>query len=94
MACRSQNGHSGYVRQRSRRLAAESLPGRSMGLVITAAVMLALILLVTRMKRVLERPTPGTPGVTTAGMVALLAVGFWLGFIVRDGATYLLLVLY
>jgi uncharacterized protein len=74
-------------------LAAESLPGRSMALVITAAVMLALILLVTRMKRVLERPTLGTPGITTAGMVALLAVGFWLGFIVLDGATYLLLVL-
>ena len=74
-------------------LAAESLPGRSMALVITAAVMLALILLVTRMKRVLERPALGTPGITTAGMVALLAVGFWLGFIVLDGATYLLLVL-
>src|ERR1700691_2022307 len=74
-------------------LAAENLPGRSMALVITAAVMLALILLVTRMKRVLERPTLGTPRITTAGMVALLGVGFWLGFIVLDGATYLLLVL-
>ena len=74
-------------------LAAENLPGRSMALVITAAVMLALILLVTRMKRVLERPMLGTPGITTAGMVALLGVGFWLGFIVLDGATYLLLVL-
>src|ERR1700722_2966777 len=74
-------------------LAAESLPGRSMALVITAAVMLALILLVTRMKRVLERPTPGTTGITAMGMVALVFVGFWLGFIVLDGATYLLLVL-
>src|ERR1700723_3953177 len=74
-------------------LAAESLPGRSMALVITGAVMLALILLVTRMKRVLERPTLGTPGITTAGMVTLIFVGFWMGFIVLDGATYLLLVL-
>jgi uncharacterized protein len=74
-------------------LAAERLPGRGMALVITAAVMLAFILLVTRMKRVLEHPEPGIEGITTAGMVALLGVGFWLGFIVLDGATYLLLVL-
>jgi uncharacterized membrane protein YfcA len=50
-------------------------------------------LLVTKMKRVLEHPSPGVAGITTAGMFALLAVGFWLGFIVLDGATYLLLVL-
>jgi uncharacterized membrane protein YfcA len=74
-------------------LAAERLPGRSMALVITAAIMAALLLLVTKMKRVLERPSPGVAGSTTAGMIALLFVGFWLGFIVLDGATYLLLVL-
>jgi uncharacterized protein len=74
-------------------LAAERLPGRSMALVITAAVMLAFLMLVTRMKRVLEHPTAGAEGITTAGMVALVGVGFWLGFIVLDGATYLLLVL-
>jgi hypothetical protein len=74
-------------------LAAERIPGRSMALVITAAVMLALLLLVTKMKKVLERPTLGAAGITTAGMFALLGVGFWLGFIVLDGATYLLLVL-
>jgi uncharacterized membrane protein YfcA len=74
-------------------LAAERIPGRGMALVITAAVMLALLLLVTKMKKVLERPTLGAAGITTAGMFALLGVGFWLGFIVLDGATYLLLVL-
>jgi uncharacterized protein len=74
-------------------LAAERIPGRSMGLVITAAVMAALILMVTKMRSVLERPQTGTAGITTAGMFALLGVGFWLGFIVLDGATYLLLVL-
>jgi uncharacterized membrane protein YfcA len=74
-------------------LAAERLSGRSMGLVITAAVMAAFLLLVTKLKSVLERPTTGTPGINTAGMFALLGVGFWLGFIVLDGATYLLLVL-
>jgi uncharacterized membrane protein YfcA len=74
-------------------LAAERIPGRGMALVITTAVMLALLLLVTKMKKVLERPTLGAAGITTAGMFALLGVGFWLGFIVLDGATYLLLVL-
>jgi uncharacterized protein len=74
-------------------LAAERIPGRGMALVITAAVMLALLLLVTKMKKVLERPTLGAAGITTGGMFALLGVGFWLGFIVLDGATYLLLVL-
>jgi hypothetical protein len=74
-------------------LAAERLPGRSMALVITMAVMAAFLLLVTKMKRVLEHPKPGVAGITAAGMVTLLGVGFWLGFIVLDGATYLLLVL-
>jgi uncharacterized membrane protein YfcA len=74
-------------------LAAERLPGRGMALVIMGAVMAALILLVTRMKRVLERTMSGPSGITTTGMFALVGVGFWLGFIVLDGATYLLLVL-
>src|ERR1700677_4266076 len=74
-------------------LAAERIPGRSMALVITAAVMAALLLLVFKMKRVLEHPSPGVAGITPAGMFALLFVGFWMGFIVLDGATYLLLVL-
>jgi uncharacterized membrane protein YfcA len=74
-------------------LAAEKIPGRSMALVITLAVIAAFLLLVFKMKRVLERPSPGEAGFTTAGMIALVGVGFWLGFIVLDGATYLLLVL-
>jgi uncharacterized membrane protein YfcA len=74
-------------------LAAERIPGRSMALVITAAVMVALLLLVFKMKKVREHPSPGVAGITTAGMFALLFVGFWMGFIVLDGATYLLLVL-
>jgi uncharacterized protein len=74
-------------------LAAETLPGRSMALVITGAVMAALLLLVFKMKKVLEHPSPGVAGITPAGLFALLFVGFWMGFIVLDGATYLLLVL-
>lgn len=74
-------------------LAAERLPSRGMAMAIMAAVMAALILLVTKLKSVLERPQIGEPRLNAAGMVALLGVGFWLGFIVLDGATYLLLVL-
>jgi hypothetical protein len=74
-------------------LAAESLPGRGMALVIMGAVMAALVVLVTKLKKVLERVMSGPSGITTPGMFALVGVGFWLGFIVLDGATYLLLVL-
>jgi hypothetical protein len=74
-------------------LAAEKIPGRSMALIITAAVLAALLLLVTKMRRVIERPRAGVARITTAGLFVLLGVGFWLGFIVLDGATYLLLVL-
>ena len=74
-------------------LAAERIPGRSMALLITMAVVAAFLLLVFKMKRVLERPATGEARITTAGMIALVGVGFWLGFIVLDGATYLLLVL-
>src|SRR6202451_2200724 len=45
-------------------LAAERLPGRGMALVIMGAIMAALILLVTRMKRVLEREVSGPSGIT------------------------------
>jgi uncharacterized membrane protein YfcA len=74
-------------------LAAKKIPGRGMALVITAAVVAAFLLLVTRMRSVIERPQVDLSRITTVGMFALLGVGFWLGFIVLDGATYLLLVL-
>ena len=74
-------------------LAAQRISARSMGLVITVAVLAALLLLLTKMRTVIERPQTGTARINAAGMFALLGVGFWLGFIVLDGATYLLLVL-
>jgi uncharacterized protein len=74
-------------------LAAERLPSRGMALVITAAVMAAFLLLVTKLRKVIERPQASDARITAAGLFALLGVGFWLGFIVLDGATYLLLVL-
>ena len=73
-------------------LAAERIPRRDMALVITAAVLAALLLLFTKLRSVLERPSDRAACISTAGLIALFGVGFWLGFIILDGATYLLLV--
>jgi len=74
-------------------LLAERLGNRQMGLAITAAVMLALLLLFTKIKQALLREIDALPSVSTKALVATFLVGVWLGFIVLDGATYLLLVL-
>ena len=74
-------------------LAAQMISPGNMALVITAAVLIALILLLTKLRSALERPSNATPRIGKAGLVALLGVGFWLGFVVLDGNTYLLLVL-
>jgi uncharacterized protein len=74
-------------------LAAETLPRRDMGLVITAAVLVAFVLLFTKLRSTIERPSDRVASISKAGLAALVAVGFWLGFIVLDGGTYLLLVL-
>lgn len=74
-------------------VAAETLPRRDMGLVITAAVLVAFLLLFTNLRSTIERPSDRVASISKAGLAALVAVGFWLGFIVLDGGTYLLLVL-
>ena len=74
-------------------VAAETLPRRDMGLVITAAVLVAFLLLFTKLRSTIERPSDRVASISKAGLAALVAVGFWLGFIVLDGGTYLLLVL-
>jgi uncharacterized membrane protein YfcA len=74
-------------------IAAELLPNRDMGLMITAAVLIALLLLFTKLKEALARDHLLPPQITALGLFALAFVGMWLGFIVLDGATYLLLVL-
>lgn len=73
--------------------AAELLPGRDMGLVITGALMIALLLLFTKVKAVLARPQLGPPRITRTDLLILCGVGVWLGFLALDGNTYLLLVL-
>jgi uncharacterized membrane protein YfcA len=63
-----------------------------MELVITLALMMALLLLFTKVKAMLAQPQSQPVEITRAGLLALLGVSFWLGFIVLDGNTYLLLV--
>ncbi|MEX1109194.1 MAG: sulfite exporter TauE/SafE family protein [Dongiaceae bacterium] len=74
-------------------LLAEWLPSRDLGLVITGAVLLALLLLFTKVKKILETATSDTIRFGTREILVFLGIGVWLGFIVLDGATYMLLVL-
>jgi uncharacterized membrane protein YfcA len=74
-------------------LGAEYLPNRQMGIVITGAVLVALVLLFTKIKDALARESTEPPQVTFNSILLIFFVGVWLGFIVLDGATYLLLVL-
>lgn len=72
---------------------AEHTPNRDMGLLITAAVMVALLMLFTKIKAALSHVATGPPHISIKAMVLIFLVGVWLGFLVLDGATYLLLVL-
>jgi uncharacterized membrane protein YfcA len=72
---------------------AELLPNKEMGYLITGAILLALLLLFTKTKSALAKDIDGPPAVTPLAMVLMFAVGVWLGLIVLDGATYLLLIL-
>jgi len=72
---------------------AELLPGRDLGLLITAAVLLALVLLFGKLKAALERASAATVRYGWREIAILFAIGIWLGFIVLDGATFTLLTL-
>lgn len=74
-------------------LLAEQLPARQLGLVITAAVMVALVLLFTKLKQAIEAAASGAVRLGLRENIVLFAIGVWLGFIVLDGATYALLAL-
>ena len=69
------------------------VPKRDVALIITGAILLALLLLFTKVKEAIqhadERPLRFGP----LQIAMFFAIGVWLGFIVLDGATYLLLVL-
>jgi uncharacterized protein len=72
---------------------AQLLPARDLGLVITAAVLVALLLLFTKLKQAIESATSDTVRYDWRAALIFVGIGLWLGFIVLDGATYLLLAL-
>lgn len=72
---------------------AELLPARQLGLVITAAVLVALALLFTKLKKAIEQASSDSARYGWREASIFFAIGIWLGFIVLDGATYLLLAL-
>lgn len=72
---------------------AELLPNKQMGYLITGAVLLALILLFSKTKSALAKEMDMAATVTPLALALMFGIGVWLGLIVLDGATYLLLVL-
>jgi uncharacterized membrane protein YfcA len=72
---------------------AEMLPSRQLGLVITGAVLLALVLLFSKLKKAIEQASTDSHRYGLREIAIFFGIGIWLGFIVLDGATYLLLAL-
>jgi uncharacterized membrane protein YfcA len=73
---------------------AEVIPGRDLGLIITGAVLVALLLLFTKLKQAIEAAETGEAlRYGNREVLLFMLIGVWLGFIVLDGATYLLLAL-
>ena len=71
---------------------AEVIPGRDLGLIITGAVLVALLLF-TKLKQAIESAPVRDIRYGNKEVLIFLLIGVWLGFIVLDGATYLLLAL-
>ena len=71
----------------------EIMPGRDLALIITAAVLVALVLLFTKLKQAIEAARSDVVRYGLREFLVFVAIGAWLGFIVLDGATYLLLAL-
>jgi uncharacterized membrane protein YfcA len=72
---------------------AERLPSRDLGLMITAAVLMALVLLFSKLKQAIEQASADTQRYGWREAAIFFGIGVWLGFIVLDGATYMLLAL-
>jgi len=72
---------------------AEYIPERDLKLLITIAVLCAFLLLFSGLKKLIEKEFE--EGIRYRGfeVMVLFAVGFWLGLIVFDGGTYMLLAL-
>jgi uncharacterized membrane protein YfcA len=72
---------------------AESIPSSDLRLFIVAAVVMALILILTKLKQLINSAHSGETRFGVREIVLFLLIGLWLGFIVLDGATYVLLIL-
>lgn len=72
---------------------AEYMPENDVKLLITIAVLCAFLLIFSGLKRVIEKEFEEGVRFRYFEFFILMAVGFWLGLIVLDGATYMLLAL-
>jgi uncharacterized protein len=72
---------------------AEVIPARDLALVITAAVLVAMLLLFTKLKSAIANAQVRDARLGVREIAIFTGIGVWLGFIVLDGATYLLLAL-
>ncbi|MDI9818317.1 MULTISPECIES: sulfite exporter TauE/SafE family protein [unclassified Legionella] len=74
-------------------LLAETISAKSLGFIITIAMLIALVLLFTKTKHAFLKDFSEEPRFRWQEMLLFVVIGFWLGFIVLDGATYLMLAL-
>jgi uncharacterized membrane protein YfcA len=72
-------------------VAAQLLPDPDLRLAVTAGVFVALLVVLAGLNRLLGDPADQPPRTDLVVQLAFFAIGCWLGFIVLDGATYLLL---
>jgi uncharacterized protein len=72
---------------------AELIPSHDLRMVVTAAIVVALVLILTKLKDILQKADSGETRFRWQEVGWFLLIGFWLGFIVLDAATYLLLAL-
>ena len=71
----------------------EHLPGHDLRKIIVGAVVIALILIFTKLKRLLDAASSDDFRLNIKTVCLLFMVGVWAGFIVLDSGTYMLLVL-
>jgi hypothetical protein len=74
-------------------IVSEHLPGHDLRKIIVGAVVVALILIFTKLKRLLNAASSNDFRLNIKTVCLLFVVGVWAGFIVLDSGTYMLLVL-
>ena len=72
---------------------AEYMPEKDVKLLISIAVLFAFLLIFSGLKRAIEKEFEEGVRFRHSDFFILMAIGFWLGLIVLDGATYMLLAL-